>query len=485
VTRSATIERLRTGFDDGTFLADLARRVAIPTESQDPARAPDLRRYLADEIGPTVAALGYEVTVFDNPVAGAGPFLIARRIESGSLPTVLTYGHADVVRGMDASWSDGRGPWRLEIDGDRIYGRGVADNKGQHSVNLAALAAVIAERGCLGFNSVLLFETGEEVGSPGLHELVAQQRPLLAADVFIASDGPRVEAHRPTLFMGARGALNLELEVRLRDGAHHSGNWGGVLANPGVVLANAIASIIDRHGRVQVRALVPTGVEPSIRAALAGVPIESGPGAPAVDPDWGEPGLVPIERLIAWNTFEVLAFRMGDPDRPVNAIPPTAIAHCQIRYTVDTDPASFVPALREHLDVNGFDQVSVRVSGDAPPWQATRLEPEHPWVRWAAESVERTTGERPALLPNLGGSLPNDAFAVVLGLPTIWVPHSYGACAQHAPDEHALASVLHEGLAIMGGLFWDLGESTPTSEPRDDQHPISAPRSARSPERAG
>ena len=82
-------------------------------------------------------------------------------------------------------------------------------------------------------------------------------------------------------------------------------------------------------------------------------------------------------------------------------------------------------------------------------------------------SIAATTGANPAILPNLGGSLPNDCFADVLGLPTIWVPHSYPACSQHAPDEHLLARVAREGLAIMTGLFWDLGE--PGSAPGRDR----------------
>ena len=78
-----------------------------------------------------------------------------------------------------------------------------------------------------------------------------------------------------------------------------------------------------------------------------------------------------------------------------------------------------------------------------------------------------TWGARPAILPNLGGSLPNDCFADVLGLPTIWVPHSYPACSQHAPDEHLLSPVAREGLAILTGIFWDLGE--PGSAPRRER----------------
>jgi hypothetical protein len=89
--------------------------------------------------------------------------------------------------------------------------------------------------------------------------------------------------------------------------------------------------------------------------------------------------------------------------------------------------------------------------------RATRLDPDSPWVRWAAASIEKTTGAKPAILPNLGGSLPNDVFSETLGLPTLWVPHSYSACLQHAPNEHMLGAIAREGLAIMAGLFHDLG----------------------------
>jgi hypothetical protein len=94
-------------------------------------------------------------------------------------------------------------------------------------------------------------------------------------------------------------------------------------------------------------------------------------------------------------------------------------------------------------------------------FRATRLDPDHPAARWAAASIERTTGKRAARLPNIGGSLPNDCFAETLGMPTLWVPHSYAGCSQHAPNEHALAPLLHEGLRMMTGLYWDLGEAPP------------------------
>ena len=215
--------------------------------------------------------------------------------------------------------------------------------------------------------------------------------------------------------------------------------------------------MVDARGRILVPGLRPPPIPDSVRRALAD--IEPGePGGPAIDPDWGEPGLTPAERVFAWNTLEVLAFRTGNPDHPVNAIPPRATrAHA--------DPLR--RRLRSH-DVHPARcaRTSMRTGSRAvngPPsraetMRATRLDPEHPWVRRIAASIARTTGAPPAILPNLGGSLPNDCFAEVLGMPTVWIPHSYPACSQHAPNEHLLASVAREGLAIMTGLFCDLPE---------------------------
>src|SRR3546814_2868834 len=85
---------------------------------------PDLYRYLIEEIGPCFAAMGYEWRIFDNPFPGAGPVLLAERIEGDDLPTVLGYGHGDVIRGYDEQWREGLSPWTIVEEGDRVYGRG-------------------------------------------------------------------------------------------------------------------------------------------------------------------------------------------------------------------------------------------------------------------------------------------------------------------------------------------------------------------------
>ncbi len=458
--RQQALDGARRHFDSGAFVQDLARRVAIRTESQAADAAPALRSYLADEIGPALGALGFVYTLHANPEPAHGPLLLATRHESDRLPTVLMYGHGDVVRGQESAWTRGRGPWTLAVEGERLYGRGTADNKGQHSINIAALDQVLQARGGrLGFNVKWLLETGEETGSPGLAAFCTAHRSELAADALIASDGPRLARDRATVFLGSRGVANFDLSLHLRGGAHHSGNWGGLLRNPGTVLANAIACLVDGHGRIRVDALRPPPIPANVRAALQGLRFGGDEGDPAIDPNWGEPGLSPAERVIAWNTLEVLAMRTGNPEHPVNAIPPAARAAMHLRFVVGTDVSRLREAVAAHLAAHGY--VDVQVS-DPVVMAATRLDPDNAWVRFALASIERSTGQPPVLLPNLGGSLPNDVFADILGLPTVWVPHSYAACCQHAPDEHLLAPVAREALALMAGLYWDLGDEAAT-----------------------
>lgn len=462
MSREAAIAAAAAYFDDGGYEIDLARRVAIRTESQNPDSGEMLNLYLTGEMRPAFERMGYRCQMLDNPVEGGGPFLLAERFEGESLPTVLGYGHGDVVRGQDDSWREGLSPWRLTRVDNRLYGRGTADNKGQHTVNMGALAAVIGTRGKLGFNSKFLIEMGEEVGSVGLRELAVLHRDLLAADVLIASDGPRVNAATPTLFLGARGALNFDLICDLRDGGHHSGNWGGLLANPGIILAHAISSIVTDKGQVILADWLPPGIPDAVRDAVDGLEVDGGEDGPQIDPHWGEPGLTAAEKVYCWNSFEVLAFETGNPSRPVNAIPPTAHAHCQLRFTVGRDPETFLPALRRHLDAHGYPMVEVRQAKKGY-FNATRLDPDSPWVQFVRDSLARTTNAAPAVLPSLGGSLPNDIFADDLALPTVWVPHSYAGCSQHAPNEHVLVEVQRQALGVMAGLYWDLGESAPTA----------------------
>ena len=452
--RDGILQAAQAHVDSGDFAADLGRRIAFRTESPVASSRPALRAYLDDEMAATFAALGFTTRRVD----GDGQFLLAERHEGSELPTVLFYGHGDTVPGMEGRWAQGRDPWTLTTDGARWYGRGSADNKGQHSVNIAALATVLQARGTLGFNAKFILEMGEELGSPGLRAVCRAERSALAADVLIASDGPRLSAERPTLFLGSRGVVRLRLSIRLREGAHHSGNWGGLISNAATVLCNAIACCVDGAGVLRIAGLRAGAVPEAVRNALADVTPAGGEGEPAVEPGWGEPGLSPAERVFAANTLEVLAMGVGNMAQPAGAIPGLAEAVVQLRFVVGLDWRDVGPILQRHLAAAGFGAVQVEAMDGGNP---TRMLTDNKWVTWALRSLERSTGKKPALLPNFGGTLPNDVFVEELGLTTLWIPHSYPGCNQHAPDEHNLLPVLREGVAMMAGLLWDLATDAP------------------------
>lgn len=450
--RQAIIAKASAYATNGSLAEDLKRLVAHRSISQSEGTPEGLMDYLSAEMAPLLLGLGYETAIFDNPREGGAPLLIASRIEGEDLPTVLTYGHGDVCNGEAARWREGLEPFTLIIEGDKLYGRGTADNKIQHLINIKALEQVIKGRGSLGFNSKIIIEMAEETGSFGLREFFEEQKQALAADVLIASDGPRLAVDTPTMFMGSRGGLPFDLVVHLRDGDYHSGNFGGLLADPVIILSHAIAAIVDRRGQMKVLEWRPTSLTDDIRKSLKDLPPRRH------DADWGEEDLTPSERVFGWNSLAVLAISSGNIASPQNAIAGSARARCQLRFVVGTDVDDILPALRRHLDAHGFGMVEVREAKEEP-FKATRFSPDHPWVRFVERSIATSSGKAPHVLPNLAGSLPNDAFTDILGLPTIWVPHSHAECGQHGPNEHALLPIAEEGLRVMTALFLDIADN--------------------------
>lgn len=440
-------------FDKGYFKKDLAELISVKTESQN--NECNLENYYDQNIIPMLVKMGFKCRVMENPLSKANIILFAERIENAEFSTILTYGHGDVVLGQDSCWDNGLSPYKLIEKDNRYYGRGTADNKGQHLINIKALNSLLSVQKKLGFNFKILFEMGEEIGSPGLKAFCQQNKELLKADVFIASDGPRISQKIPTIFTGSRGGINFDLSVNLRDNAHHSGNFGGILKDPSIILSHAIASITDARGQINIPEWLPTSLTPDIKEILAKLPLVD--AGFDLDPDWGQKELTMTERVFGWNSFSVLAMLSGEPEAPLNAISGHARSTCQLRFVVGTDVNKIIPALRNHLNSFGFEDVNIHES-EMTPFPATRLEMNNSWLSLITKSLENSMGGKIDLLPNLGGSLPNDSFSEVLELPTIWIPHSYAGCAQHSPNEHLSVPLARQALICMTALFADLSK---------------------------
>ena len=444
-------------FVDGIFFEQLRNLVQIVTDSKNSRCAEDLVVYYTRGLSNILTELGIQTEIVENPIKNSPPFLIGSRMESPELKTILLYGHGDTVPLQEGQWNEGIRPSDLKIIDDKIYGRGVADNKGQHLINLLALHSVLRTRTKLGFNLKIIFEMGEEIGSPGLCEFCEAYKEYFISDVLIASDGPRVAVDVPTIFLGSRGALNFELEVNYRSGAHHSGNWGGVLSDPGIRLSNALSTIADKNGKILIDNWKPTSLTSSVRERLNLLP-NTISDTLDIDENWGEPGLSSNEKLFGWNSFSILALKSGNIDVPVNAIQPSAKALCQLRFVVGTNANEVISSLRDHLDQQGFTDVKI-ITENAINFQASRTDLNNVWLQKVENILEKFYRDKIHVIPNLAGSLPNNCFTDILEIPTIWIPHSYKECSQHAPNEHLPINLLESSLLLMTNLYWNLGIS--------------------------
>ena len=164
------------------------------------------------------------------------------------------------------------------------------------------------------------------------------------------------------------------------------------------------------------------------------------------------------EKLFGWNSFSILALKSGDIDVPVNAIQPSAKALCQLRFVVGTDANKVISSLREHLDQHGFQDIKI-ITENAINFEASRTNLDNVWLEKIEHILEEFYGDKIHVIPNLAGSLPNNCFTDVLNIPTIWIPHSYKECSQHAPNEHLPINLLREALLLMTNLYWNLGAS--------------------------
>src|SRR3954452_15268618 len=227
--------------------ADLEALVRIPSVSADPARADDVRRS-AEATANLFRAEGFDDVQILYADGGA-PAVVARKPAPAGAPTVLLYAHHDVQPvGDPADWDSE--PFEPTERGDRLYGRGAADDK----AGIAAhLAAVRAHGDDLPVGVTVLVEGEEEVGSPTLEAFLGEHQQLLAADVIVIADSGNWDIGEPALTTSLRGLADCYVEVRTLDHGVHSGMWGGVVPDAVTAMVRLLATLHDDEGNVAVK----------------------------------------------------------------------------------------------------------------------------------------------------------------------------------------------------------------------------------------
>jgi acetylornithine deacetylase/succinyl-diaminopimelate desuccinylase-like protein len=428
-------------FED--FLADHADErlasymdlIRIPSISALPAHAPDCRRAAA-WIAADLERIGMEhVEVSET---GGHPVVYADWLKADGAPTVLVYCHYDVqpVDPLDL-WTSP--PFEPVVDGDRILGRGVADDKGQLHVHLRAIEALLAARGRLAVNLKLVFEGEEESSSAHLDAWLRANRDRLGADFALISDTGFFEGNIPAITIALRGMMYAQIDVTGTAVDLHSGGYGGVVENPANALARIIAGLKDDEGRVVIPGFYDDVVEltPDERRMIAELPFDEDAylarlGLPALH---GEPGYSILERRGTRPTLDVNGLWGGFQGEGSKTIIP-AHAHAKIscRLVSNQDPDRIFAAFRDH--VLAIAPTGVRVDVQLLGGGRPSLTPaDHPATQAAARALEATFGRAPVYIRE-GGSIPVCAtFEETLGLPVVLLGFSPPDDHAHAPNE--------------------------------------------------
>jgi acetylornithine deacetylase/succinyl-diaminopimelate desuccinylase-like protein len=438
------------------FVAELSDLVAIPSVSADPARAGDVRR-AAERVAELLRKVGLPtvevVAMSSNTVVYAQSELIADR------PAVLVYGHFDV---QPARVSDGWStpPFEPVVRGSDLHGRGASDDKGQLMVHIKALESILATAKGLPVNVKCLFEGGEEIGSPGIRELVAMNRTQLAADVAIVSDTRMLSPQKPALTYSLRGSLSCELEVFALGRDLHSGAFGGAVRNPLEVIAQILASLHEADGRIAIDDFYLDVLEesPTERRFMA----TQGPSESSILADataaasWGEPGYTAYERTAIRPSLSVNGVTGGYQGPGGKAvIPARAAAKLSFRLVPAQRPTTVQELLRSHVrrvTPPGI-RTKLRFSAGTRP---THIDRNLPVMKAAARAYQAGFGSPPVYLRS-GGTIPVvNHFAELLHAPVVLMGFALPDDGMHGPNEKFHLPQLFRGIATVVAFYEEM-----------------------------
>jgi acetylornithine deacetylase/succinyl-diaminopimelate desuccinylase-like protein len=428
--------------------------IRIPSISALPAHAEDCRR-AAEWIAADLERIGMD----DVEVSETGgiPIVYADWLHADGAPTVIVYCHYDVqpVDPLDL-WSSP--PFEPVVKGDRILGRGVADDKGQLHLHLRAIEALLATRGELPVNLRVVFEGEEESSSVNLDRWLADNRDRLQADFALISDTGFFEGNIPSITIALRGLLYTQIDVTGTEVDLHSGSYGGAVENPANALARILAGLKDERGRILVPGFYDDVVELTAeeRRLLGELPWDEASylqrlGLPALH---GEEGYTTLERRGARPTLDVNGLWGGfQGDGAKTIIPAHAHAKVSCRLVTAQDPDRIFDALRDHVLAIAPPgvRVEVRKLGAGHP----SLTPiDHPATQAAARALEATFG-RPPVYIREGGSIPVCAsFERILGLPVVLLGFDPPDQRAHAPNEWMDLNNYETGIRTVARM-WD------------------------------
>jgi len=440
------------------FLEELKAFLRIPSISTLPEHQPDIQR-AADFVAQGLKSAGME-NIEIIPTA-KHPLVYADWMHAPGKPTVLCYGHYDVQPADPLElWKTP--PFEPTIQNGNIYARGSADDKGQFYMHVKAVETLRAVNGTLPINLKFLIEGEEEIGGASVAKFVGENTQKLKADVALVSDTAMYAPGMPTLCIGLRGLLYLEIEAKGPARDLHSGLYGGTAPNAVFGLIELLAKAKDAEGRIQIPG-IHDEVAPPARAELdswSRLPfnekefLEKEIGATSLT---GEPDRSVFERIWSRPTLEVHGIAGGFTGAGAKTvIPATATAKVSLRLVPNQTTEKVIGAVKDWVKANtpkGI-QTEVKLLSGSP---AVMVNPDHPAISVAAKAFSEIFGQ-PTVFIRSGGSIPIVGdFARHLGIPTVLMGFGLPDDGLHSPNEKYNLENYYKGIMTVAHFFESYG----------------------------
>jgi acetylornithine deacetylase/succinyl-diaminopimelate desuccinylase-like protein len=380
-------------------------------------------------------ARGFKARVMETEGA---PVVYAER-KGKSDKTLLIYNHYDVQPPEPLElWESP--PFEPSLRGDKLYGRGVSDDKSHLTARLFAIDAILDTDGDLPCNIKFIIEGEEETSSVHLHDFIKQNISLLKADACIWEFGGVDHREVPMQYLGLRGICYVELSVESLGTDVHSGLGGSIFPNAAWRLVWALNSLKGPDERIRIPGFYDNIVPPSARDrelmdALPDV-------AEVYKKQFGVKEFIKgltggtdlkMEEVFT-PTCTICGLTSGYQGPGSKTVQPAfASAKVDFRLVPGQKPEDIVAKLRLHLDNEGFSDVQITVLGGEP---AARTDPDDPFIKIVVDTAEEVFESPMEIVPMIGGSGPNYPFVHDLGLPVATMGHGYPDTRAHAPNEN-------------------------------------------------
>ena len=437
---------------EGRFLEELFALIRIPSISAKTEHKEDMQRcarYWQEHL----QGLGVQAEVYQT---AGNPIVYGEYIIDASAPTVLVYGHYDVMPAEPLElWKSE--PFEPEIRDGHIWARGADDDKGQSMTQIKGFETAKA-LGMLRCNVKFVLEGEEEIGSTHLEGFLTQYKDMLSADVILVSDTSMVSSEVPSLTSGLRGLAYWEIEVTGPNRDLHSGHFGGAVGNPINELCRLIAKVQDEHtGRIQIPGFYDDVVDltNAEREMIAKVPFSEEAYCKAIDVDavWGEEGYSTLERNSCRPSFDVCGIWGGyTGEGSKTVLPSKAYAKVSCRLVASQDHHKISQAFIDYIKSIAPKHIRVEVR-PMHGGEAYLCPIDLPAYRAAEEAITKSWGVRP-LAVRRGGSIPIIAvFERVLGLKTVLMGFGLESNAIHSPNENMSVDIFRKGVEAVAEFY--------------------------------